>query len=295
MPSHATGDAAWGVYTEAGCVGVGAEEGQSLSRSATAKARIASLLPSHRRSASLPGRSSGGSSAASLRAARHWDLVRMHFIEYPRQARALTAARWAGLVAEAVEAAREQCHRRHAAELLLRTGLFGGTPPASRAPSRAPSLGPWQPASWDSLMVAAADAAAAAAAEPGSPAAPSGQPLLPGSRAPSGQPLVSPFGSASRSSSPESSRSSSSEPFYRGAIPRTVSRRQLFVPQQPLAAHLSGVLESPAEANPKQSGGAQKISDEWLAYEQHRAAQRMSQDILRNSLGAALQQPALHG
>ncbi len=248
-----------------------AEEAASPRKAASAKARITSLLPVQRRSASL------GAATASERAARHWDLVRMHFLDYPRQAHAATRAKWADLIEAALEEARAQRHRRRAAELLLRTGLLGdaATPPASRTPS----LGPWQPAGWDTL----AAVATAAGDDRGTPL---GQALLPDSRLPSGQPLVLPSGSSSGSSSAASSSAALS---WQPAIPRTVSRRQLFVPQ-PAPSHLPGLQESPQD---QQKGAAQNISDEWLAYEQHQA-HKLKQDLMRDSLKAARQRPAVH-
>lgn len=260
--------------------GASPRKSASVSKAVSAKARITSLLPVQRRSSSLGA--SAASSVTSERAARHWDLVRMHFLDYPRTAHAVTRAKWTELIEAALEEARAQRHRRRAAELLLRTGLFSGamSPPASRTPS----LGPWQPAGWDTLAAAAATAAA-------EPATPLGQALLPESRAPSGQPLASPSGSSTAASSCASSSAGLS---WQPAIPRTVSRRQLFA-LQPAQPHLPGLRESP-EANAvqeQQKGEAHKISDEWVAYEQH-VAQKLNQDMLRDSLEAAHQRPAIH-
>ena len=255
-------------------------EGATQSKAASARKRIAKLLPAHRLSSSLSGHSSLPST--SERAQRHWDLLRMHFLDYPRQASALTRARWAEVVETALEEARAQRHRRNAAELLLRTGLFGGSPPVSRAASRAPSLGPWQPAGWDALGRPAADEAAT----------PLEQALLPQVRAPAvpeGQPLELREDSSSGTSLEVSSPASSGrswQPVSSSTISRTVSRRQLFAPA-PAQPQLPGVKESPEAQQDK--GTPQNVSDEWLAYELHR---KLSQELLHESLEDVEQKPA---
>ncbi len=259
--------------------------GAPQSKAASARTRIAKLLPGHRLSSSLSG-NSGSVPSTSERALRHWDLLRMHFVDYPRQSSTLTLARWAEVVETALEEARAQRHRRNAAELLLRTGLFGGSPPPSRMASRSSSLGPWQPAGWETLgrpAPAAADAAT-----------PLGQALLPESRAPSvpsGQPLESPEDSLSGSSPGMSSRAlsgSSWQPVGGSMLPRTVSRRQLFAPV-PAQPQLPGLKELPEAQQEK--GAPHNISDEWLAHELHR---KLSQELLHEGLQDVQQKPAIH-
>ncbi|CAL8471895.1 g11437 [Coccomyxa elongata] len=264
------------------------DEGAPQSKAASARTRIAKLLPGHHLSSSLSGNSSSVP-PTSERALRHWDLLRMHFVDYPRQSSALTRTRWAELVETALEEARAQRHRRNAAELLLRTGLFGGSPPPSRPASRAASLGPWQPAGWEALGRPSRPATAAADA-----ATPLEQSLLPEVRAPSvpsGQPLESPEDSLSGSSPEISSHAlsgSSWQPVGGSMIPRTISRRQLFVPV-PAQLQLPGLKELPDAQQEK--GAPHNISDEWLAHELHR---KLSQELLHEGLQDVQQKPAIH-
>ncbi len=63
------------------------------------------MLPLHRTT-------SAESLAASERAQRRWDLLRMHFLEFPLHSKRLTRQKWAALVESALERSRELRHRR---------------------------------------------------------------------------------------------------------------------------------------------------------------------------------------
>ena len=63
------------------------------------------MLPLHRAS-------SAASLAASDRAQKRWDLLRMHFLEYPMHSKALTRQKWHSLAESALERSRELRHRR---------------------------------------------------------------------------------------------------------------------------------------------------------------------------------------
>ena len=56
--------------------------------------------------------SSAASLAASERAQKRWDLLRMHFLDYPLQSKRLTCQKWHLLVESALEQSRELGHRR---------------------------------------------------------------------------------------------------------------------------------------------------------------------------------------
>lgn len=55
--------------------------------------------------------SSAASLAASERAQKRWDLLRMHFLEFPLHSNRLTRRKWHSLVESAVEQSRELRHR----------------------------------------------------------------------------------------------------------------------------------------------------------------------------------------
>jgi len=63
------------------------------------------MLPLHRAS-------SAASLAASDRAQKRWDLLRMHFLDYPMHSKALTRQKWHSLAESALERSRELRHRR---------------------------------------------------------------------------------------------------------------------------------------------------------------------------------------
>ena len=282
---------------------------QGLAASSGKSNSLGLLLRSHKRPCPV---------RASERAARHWDLLRMHFLHYPLASRRATERKWAELIEFAAEQASEQRHRRKAAEILLRRGLFGekGTTPASRTGSGVSSPSGWRPAGWDTLP--AETLGAQNPGRKGDDVSGMGQPLVSDSVSSSlsvplsslglGQllqqssPSVSRFSSLSSSSS-ESSWQPQQQPQPR-MIPRTVSRRQLFVPPPP--QQLPHVLEGPdsddgepvlsaatafkdlqppsstageSQLNERRGTGLQDIKHEWQAYEQHVAAKKPSLDL----------------
>ena len=62
------------------------------------------MLPLHRAT-------SAASLAASERAQKRWDLLRMHFLEFPDHSRRLTRQKWHSLVDTTLERSRELKHR----------------------------------------------------------------------------------------------------------------------------------------------------------------------------------------
>ena len=69
-----------------------------------AHAALHAMLPLHRAT-------SAASLAVSERAQKRWDLLRMHFLEFPRHSRALTRQKWHAVVEAALERKREHQHR----------------------------------------------------------------------------------------------------------------------------------------------------------------------------------------
>lgn len=70
------------------------------------------MLPLHRAS-------SAASLAASDRAQKRWDLLRMHFLEYPVHSKALTRQKWHSLAESALDRSRELKHRRQVRALFF--------------------------------------------------------------------------------------------------------------------------------------------------------------------------------
>ena len=70
-----------------------------------AHAALHAMLP-------LQRASSAASLAASERAQKRWDLLRMHFLDFPLQSKRLTRQKWHALVESALEQSRELGHRR---------------------------------------------------------------------------------------------------------------------------------------------------------------------------------------
>ena len=62
------------------------------------------MLPLHRAT-------SAASLAVSERAQKRWDLLRMHFLEFPQHSRALTRQKWHAVIEAALERKRELKHR----------------------------------------------------------------------------------------------------------------------------------------------------------------------------------------
>jgi hypothetical protein len=184
----------------------------------------------------------------------------MHFVEYPMRSREITRQAWADLRESVLDHVRAQRHRREAAEILLRRGLFGSGPAASSRSGSAPAGG-WQPASWDSLAAEAASRGASRSVSGAPSRAQMGQQLVPEGASPfaSGlltssslsQPLESSPSGSFALPTPASSISSGASwpqpqpPRNPGLIQRTVSRRQLFAPPaQPQQAALLLLKES---------------------------------------------------
>ena len=83
-----------------------AELSQHSSGKASRRAHAAlhAMLPLHRAT-------SAASLAVSERAQKRWDLLRMHFLEFPQHSRALTRQKWHAVVEAALERKRELKHR----------------------------------------------------------------------------------------------------------------------------------------------------------------------------------------
>ena len=157
----------------------------------------------------------GGAEAAR----RRWALLRLHFVSFPAASRRATLERWADVISSAMEAARVEAHRRHAAELLLRWNPNG----SSSSRLRSLPLG----AADQAVRLGSLGSSRATLLPDRAGAAPDG--------VPTGQPLVSALGSvaSSRSSSASSSGLSwqqrSVPQSEASAIARTMSRRNLMV------------------------------------------------------------------
>ena len=93
------------------CLGVypiaGGDSQHSVGKGSSKRARAAlhAMLPLHRAT-------SAASLAASERAQRRWDLLRMHFLDFPLHSKRLTCQKWAALAESALERSRELSHRR---------------------------------------------------------------------------------------------------------------------------------------------------------------------------------------
>ena len=85
---------------------LGAELSQHSSGKASKRAHAAlhAMLPLHRAM-------SAASLAVSERAQKRWDLLRMHFLEFPLHSRALTRQKWHAVIEAALERKRELKHR----------------------------------------------------------------------------------------------------------------------------------------------------------------------------------------
>ena len=83
-----------------------AELSQHSSGKASRRAHAAlhAMLPLHRAT-------SAASLAVSERAQKRWDLLRMHFLEFPQRSRALTRQKWHAVIEAALERKRELKHR----------------------------------------------------------------------------------------------------------------------------------------------------------------------------------------
>ena len=83
-----------------------AELSQHSSGKASKRAHAAlhAMLPLHRAT-------SAASLAVSERAQKRWDLLRMHFLEFPRHSCALTRQKWHAVIEAALERKRELKHR----------------------------------------------------------------------------------------------------------------------------------------------------------------------------------------
>ncbi len=69
--------------------------------------------------------SSAASLAVSERAHKRWDLLRMHFLEYPLHSKRLSCQKWHTLVESALEQSRELRHRRQVDYPLKLCASFG--------------------------------------------------------------------------------------------------------------------------------------------------------------------------
>ena len=83
-----------------------AELSQHSSGKASKRAHAAlhAMLPLHRAT-------SAASLAVSERAQKRWDLLRMHFLEFPQHSHALTRQKWHAVIEAALERKRELKHR----------------------------------------------------------------------------------------------------------------------------------------------------------------------------------------